>query len=132
MNTFTATQHATIKDKELFFEQFKKFVKSDYAFNKFPKWFYTRLLMCFGHIAHYNQLGFYDHFFATLYGKIDFIQHCCHEGVGDPAYTFADVERQIRLWLQENYILLKLKEQNTYNIESAERAEYERLKKKYE
>lgn len=102
MEIYTATKFSTVKDKERFVKQFKSFVKSDYDIHKFPKLFYIRLSMCFGHIAHYDQLGFYDTFFRDTAGKLDFVNQCIHNGgVGDPAWTFADVERQIQLWLVE-------------------------------
>jgi len=131
MSILTATEFSTVEDKERFIKQFKAFVESDYHIHRFPKWFYTRLSMCFGHIAHYDQLGFYDTFFRNIDGKIDFIEHCQYGGVGDPAYTFADVERQIQLWLLEEGILPKLISHKAILEDSVERSEYERLKLKY-
>src|SRR3990167_862659 len=61
--TYTATEFDTAADKEKFELQFKRFVMSDFAENKFPNWFYKSLSMTFGHIAHYNKAGFYSTFY---------------------------------------------------------------------
>ena len=133
MDELKATKYSTVNDKKRFIKQFKLFVESDYDIHKFPKWFYTRLSMCFGHIAHYDQMGFYDTFFRDITGKIDFVSHCLSQGgTGDPGYTFADAERQIKLWLTQKNILDKLKDVYAQNCLNLERAEYERLKIKFE
>jgi hypothetical protein len=91
---FTATKWDNAEKKTTFARQFIKFVRSDFAKSQFPKTFYTRLSGTFGHIAHYNQGGFYDEFFTTTEDKVRFLlqtmQHPCY---GDPEYTYGDVER---------------------------------------
>ena len=132
METYTATKFSTVKDKERFVKQFKVFVESDYDIHKFPNWFYIRLSMCFGHIAHYNQLGFYDWFFRDTTSKLNFVNQCIRNGgVGDPKWTFADAERQIQLWLIEISEYSRLQDVYTIQQTGSERAEYERLKLKY-
>ena len=100
---FTATKFSTVEDKIKFAEQFKKFVLSDYSKKKFPKWFYTRLSMTFGHIAHYNQHVFYEHFFESRSGKAVFKETTmswpCY---GQADCTFCDVERYLQQWLRNN------------------------------
>lgn len=51
---FTDTPSAAKEAKVKFCEQFVRFVESDFAPSAFPKWFYQRLSMTFGHIAHYD------------------------------------------------------------------------------
>lgn len=100
----TATQWSTTKDKIRFANQFVKFVESGYSSTQFPKWFYARLSMCFGFIAHYNRGGFYEFYFeeneeGNRQEAIDqVINYPCY---GNPAYTFSDIEKQIQLWYRE-------------------------------
>ena len=72
-------------------------MQSDFASSKFPRTFYQRLSMTFGHIAHYNQGGFFETFFTTTHDKVRFLRqtlaHPCH---GDPAGPTADVERALQ------------------------------------
>lgn len=129
---YTATEWSTVKDKERFVKQFKAFVLSDFARTKFPKWFYNRLLNCFGMIAHYDIYGFYATFFEDTAGKVDFAQQCLeYPCYGDPARTFSDVERDLQVWLAEQTILPKLQGQKAANREAVERAELARLQAKY-
>ena len=97
---FTATQWESAEQKAKFANQFIDFILSGYKATKFPKWFYNRLSMCFGFIAHYNRGGFYDTYFTNdsnvhnfLNSIIDF--NCC----GDPEFTYSDVEKELRLWV---------------------------------
>jgi len=94
---FVATEWSTIEEKKKFLRQFEKFVRSGYKETAFPKWFYQRLSMMFGFIAHYNQRGFYDKKFsgceARKQFKRDILAWPCY---GDPAYVYSDVERLIQ------------------------------------
>jgi hypothetical protein len=133
MSEYTATKWDTVEDKQKFERQFKRFVESDFDFKKFPKWFYTRLSMCFGHIAHYNQAGFYDEFFRSTEGKAQFLEltvnYPCY---GDPTFTYSDVEKVLRAWVTEKGLIEKYRRQSSREVETAERSELDRLKAKYE
>jgi hypothetical protein len=99
---FTPTKWDTSADKEKFAEQFKKFVSGGYQLKHFPKWFYTRLSMTFGHIAHYNQGQFYETFFTTDADKTAFINQTMNWSMGgDPAWTYSDVEQHLQKWMKE-------------------------------
>ena len=99
----TPTKFSTVADKEKFLKHFQRFVKSGYNKNLFYKWFYTRLSMTFGHIAHYNRHGFYGTFFESREGIDRFwcltMSYGCY---GDPAYTFCDVEKEIQKIYADN------------------------------
>jgi hypothetical protein len=129
---YTPTKFSTAQDKEKFYKQFQKFVESDFARSKFPKWFYTRLSMTFGHIAHYDQHGFYGEFFTSTKGKAEFLkQTLLHGCYGDPAFTYSDVEKDLQAWVREQRLFEKYVEQYQQEQEQAERAEYARLSAKY-
>lgn len=97
---FVPTQHSTAEDKARFASQFVHFWESHFDWHCFPKWFYQRLSMTFGHIAHYNQKAFYEEFFTSPRGLWNFRQITERGGgYGDPAYTYSDVERALKAWL---------------------------------
>lgn len=130
---FTATKWDTVADKEKFAKHFKAFVQSDFAESKFPKWFYTRLSMTFGHIAHYNQTGFYDTFFTATADKVRFLNMCIQYGCyGDPTWTYSDVEQHLRAWLKAEKVLERYQKQLADEVEVRERSQLARLKAKYE
>lgn len=99
---YTPTQWSTSADKARFESQFKKFVTGGYKLRDFPKWFYTRLSNCFGHIAHYNQHVFYEEFFTTPEDRRRFndmtLKWPCY---GDPAWTYSDVEKVLQAWMKK-------------------------------
>jgi len=130
--SYTPTQWATTEDKEKFIHQFKKFVESGFELKHFPKWFYNRLSNCFGHIAHYNQGGFYETFFTTTRDKIRFLELCsqwpCY---GQPEFTFCDCERELQDWLIEQKLVEKYQQAHAEQIATSERNELSRLQAKY-
>jgi hypothetical protein len=130
---FTPTKWQSADDKARFAKQFIRFVQSDFAKSLFPKTFYVRLSMTFGHIAHFNQHGFYETFFGTTQDKVRFLrvtlQHPCY---GDPAWTFSDVEKALQAWLRENDVLAKYENRLAQEQEADERAVLARLQAKYQ
>lgn len=129
---FTPTQWDTADTKAAFAKHFIKFVQSDFAQIKFPKTFYQRLSMTFGHIAHYNQHGFFETFFTTTEGKVRFLrQTLAHPCWGDPAWTYSDVERALQSWVRENDVLSQYEQRLAQEQEAEERATLARLQAKY-
>lgn len=129
---FTATKWDTSEDKARFANKFIAFVNSGYKLSLFPKTFYRRLSMTFGHIAHYNQGGFYETFFTSLRGRVDFARITLNGGgYGDPTYTYSDVEIALRQWALEMGMLEKAQSDLNRGIEISERAELNRLSEKY-
>lgn len=99
---FTPTKFSTAQEKAKFANHFKRFVESGFNKNLFYKWFYQRLSMSFGHIAHYNLEGFYVTWFERPEDQIAFIQHTLeHPCYGDPHFTYSDVEKALIEWLRE-------------------------------
>lgn len=121
-------EFASAEDQARFANQFVKFAKSGFDRSQFPKWFYQRLSMTFGHIAHYNQEGFYQEFFTTPADKMRFID----QTVSSPGYgPWGDCERQIRTWLLDSGIPVQVEAERNRGQEMAERNLYEQLKQKY-
>ncbi len=130
---YTPTKWNTAEDKAKFVEHFMKFVEKDFPQRLFTKKFYARLSNTFGHIAHYNDLGFWETFFTTTADKIRFLEmtlnaNCC----GDPEYTFCDAEREIQRRLIEMGVLEQLKARYTDELYNAEYDLYQKLKKKFD
>lgn len=97
---FTPTEWSTAEDKAKFANQFVVFVESGFARDKFPKWFYTRLSMTFGNIAHYNQEGFYATWFMDTDSKMEFLQNViAYPCYGSSSFTYSDVEIALQNWL---------------------------------
>ena len=130
---YTATKFSTAEDKAKFERQFKTFVLADFPASKFPKWFYTRLSMTFGHIAHYNQGGFYDTWFTNTQGKLDFLYRTAeYPNAGDPAWTFSDVERALSAWVRDIRLIGVYTDKLNSETEKAERAQLAQLQGKYQ
>jgi len=120
---FTATAHSTVEDKEKFAAHFKKFIERGCPETLFPKWFYQRLSTCFGMIAHYNIHGFFDVYFRSTAGKVQFIREVMlYPCYGDPAFTYSDVEKHLHEWLKETGIESVLRETLAQETEQSELA----------
>ena len=129
---FISTKWDSAEQKAKFANQFVKFVDNGFKESDFPEWFYKRLSMCFSHIAHYNRQGFFDTFFTSISYKIDFIRQTLDcDCYGDSTFTYSDVERVLKQWMEEKHILSTYQLRLSEVSESVERAEYERLKVKY-
>ena len=97
---FVATPHSTAEEKARFCNEFVRFVLGGLPRSKFRAAFYRRLSCIFGHIAHFNETGFWEVWFSTAVQQRTFIQHI-HEYValGDPHYCWSDVERELKSWV---------------------------------
>lgn len=131
--SFTPTKFDTAEDKAKFANHFVRFVESDFNQNLFQKWFYKRLSMTFGHIAHYDQHGFWAEFFTNDTDKLRFMdQTMAFPCYGQPEYTYCDVERALITYFRQGHDpRLELKGRISATLERSERAELERLSKKY-
>lgn len=101
---FTPTQWDSAEQKARFANHFVRFLESGFNRNLFYKWFYNRLSMTFGHIAHYNQWAFYEYWFSNEEKCRRFVQHTLHPacgGCGYPAYTYSDVEMALKKFLKD-------------------------------
>ena len=97
---FQGTKWSTAEDKAKFANHFIRFVEGGYKWTVFPNWFYTRLSNCFGHIAHYNRLGFYETFFLDNADIGRFKQMTMSTVYGDPTWTYSDVEMALQKYFK--------------------------------
>jgi len=97
--SFTATPHSTAEEKARFCGNFVRFVLSGFARRLFKPAFYRRLSGIFAHIAHYDETGFFEVWFASPEKQRQFVRRV-HEWVpvGDPHYCWVDVERELKSW----------------------------------
>lgn len=129
---FTPTRHDSAADKAKFANHFVRFVESGFKETLFPKWFYTRLSATFGHIAHFNQQGFYDAQFGTTRKRLNFLRQTVDAGGwGSPAFTYSDVEKALAAWVREQKLIDYYMGWLATETELAERDELARLTLKY-
>jgi hypothetical protein len=130
---FTPTTWEPAKKKARFAKTFIRLVEADFPRRQFTKAFYHRLVLAFGHIAHFDRWGFFDTFFTTTEGKVRFLRLTLQwPSYGDPAFTYSDVEKAIQSWLLQNDVLAQYERRLAEEAEAAERSELGRLKAKYE
>jgi hypothetical protein len=106
---FRPTQFHSADDKARFANQFVRFVVVGFKRTMFPKWFYKRLSNTFGHIAHYNQDGFYAAQCEGHKERLAFLRQAAEFGCyGSPESTFCDVERALQSWIRRSGIMNRL------------------------
>lgn len=104
--TFTPTKWSSAADKQKFARQYIAFVQARCPFERFHEWFYNRLMQMFMHIAHYNRHGFYETWCDSPEKRLGLVRHHLeYPCVGDPAWTWSDVERELQVWLAESGIV---------------------------
>jgi hypothetical protein len=96
---FVSTEFSTAQEKARFCNHFARFVLGGFPRKLFKPAFYRRLSNIFGHIANYDETGFYEVWFATPAKQRQFVRRV-HEWVpvGDPSFCWCDVERELKSW----------------------------------
>lgn len=129
---FTATEFDTAADKAKWANTFVKFVERGFQASDFSKAFYRRLSNTRGHIAHYDQGGFYSTWFDTTQAQLRFINHwLSHPVYGDPKFTYSDVERQLQSFLAVSGIRDRLSQKLAAEQAEADKKLRDRLVEKY-
>jgi len=130
---FTATKFSSAVDKAWFANALCRFIDSEFRSTFFTELLYGRLSNCFGHIAHCDRRGFFHVFFEDLSGKVRFLEQALnHPCLGDPAWTYCDVERAVQARLRACDVLALYRARRAAEITSAERALLARLRAKYD
>lgn len=129
---FIATQWSTQADKAAFGNTLLHFIDSGFKRTLFTKKFYQRLSMTFGHIAHTNQIGFWEEWFVEDADRVRFLEHLlrwpCY---GDPAFTFSDVERALQREIHRRNYLCRFQSIADVNLRAKEVSMLETLEAKY-
>jgi len=103
---FTATKFASAEDKAKGLSALVSFIQAGFPESKFTRRVYDVLhLHMFGHIAHYNQAGFYAEWFASPESQLEWLRYAARggafgAGMGDPAHTWSDVETVLVEWVR--------------------------------
>lgn len=129
---FMPTAHSPADAKARFANRYVRFVAVGFDRALFQPWFYRRLSMTFGHIAHYNLDGFYATWFERTADRHDFVAQALRwRGAGDPAWTYCDVETALQQWLASVGVLDVLAARVAAKREAADLAELRRLLGQY-
>jgi hypothetical protein len=130
---FTPTKFHTADDKAWFANALLKFLADDCPRSGFTDRLYVRLSNSFGHIAHYDRSGFFEHFFPDPERRIAFLEETlrwpCH---GAAEFTFSDAEIVVQSRVAAANLLSVERARRDSEITRRERALLECLKAKYE
>ena len=107
---FMATKWNTAEDKAKMANKLTKFILNGFQQGSFTKDMYQRLSSMFGHIAEYNLHGFYHVWFEDDVACLKWAENVIRGGVlgfivGDPHFTWSDVEKALKNWMIENQIV---------------------------
>lgn len=133
-SSFIATKWATAEEKAKIANQMTRFILGGFQRGSFTKAMYERLSNMFGHVAHYNINSFYEQWFANLKACRDWSEHSTGNwlsGLGDPRFTWSDVEKALIQWVRENQIAEQLEELYRMDIEQKELGLLNALRQKY-
>ena len=93
----TATQFSDAVEKAKIGNALLSFIARGFPQSAWNRTLYNRLSQMFGHIAHYDIHGFWGAQFSTTQARLGFLRGIVLYGCyGDPAWTWSDVERDIR------------------------------------
>ena len=134
MQDFTPTKWATAEEKAKITNKMTRFILGGFQQGSFTTAIYKQLCTMFGHIAHYNILGFYEEWFSNIKACRDWAEHITGSwlsGVGDPKFTWSDVEKALIQWVKDNQIAEQLVELHRLDVEQKELALLHALQRKH-
>lgn len=114
---FSATKWHTTKDKADMANKITRFILNGFQRPSFNKEMYKRVSCMFGHIAEYDMHNFYLTWFDDDAACQRWVQNVLRGGVlgfivGDPTWTWSDVERALQQWMKENQILEQIQSES--------------------
>lgn len=131
--SFTPTRFTPASTKSWFAAHMLRFCVTDFSEHHFTQRFYAQLMHCFGMIAHYNRGGFWEEFFTSTAGKVEFLTEVtAWPGYGTPDVTWCDVEREVIRRLRAADLLGVYRTRLAVERDLANRAEFARLQAKYD
>ena len=131
---FTTSNFGTTEDKATWANKFTKFILGGFQKGSFNKKIYSRLHMMFGHCAEYDINGFYVTWFEGTNDCLRWVEHVTTTwlaGIGDPRFTWSDVEKKLIQWIQDNNIHDQVGEYLQQETEAHERATLAALQSRY-
>ncbi len=132
---FTATKWASAEEKAKWANTMVSWIQRDFPLNGWTKNLYHHLSNMYGHIAHYNQIGFYGNWFETIHQRLEWLQYIAHKGnfgcLGDPTWTWSDVEQAFSAWVCQSGLIECYQQRCAQDIERRERAQLAALQAKY-
>jgi hypothetical protein len=134
MEDFTPTKWATAEEKAKIANKMTRFILGGFQQGSFNKAMYQHLSNMFGHIAHCNISGFYEKWFSDIKACRDWAEHITGNwlsGMGDPRFTWSDVEKALIRWMKDNQIAEQLDGLCQADIEQKELALLHALQRKH-
>ena len=134
---FTATKFGSAEDKAKGLSALVSFIEAGFPESKFTRRVYDALcLHMLGHIAHFNQAGFYAEWFATPESQLEWLRYAARggaygAGMGDPAYTWSDVETVLVEWVRASGLVHRYEGIVEGQTRSRELAQLAHLQAKY-
>lgn len=131
---FTAAKFATAAEKADIANKITKFILGGFQRGSFNKKMYQRMCSMFGHIAHYDLNGFYEVWFIDNQACLRWAENLSGNwlvGIGDPQYTWSDVEKKLAQWVKDNQIAEQLDVLHRAEAELKERTLLAALQQKY-
>ena len=131
---FTATNFATAEDKAKWANKFTKFILGGFQRTSFKKEVYKQLQNMFGHCAEYDINGFYFTWFEDTYKCLHWVETIATSwlvGIGQPQFTWSDVEIKLVNWIRDNNIHNQIAGYLQAETEQKERATLKVLQNRY-
>jgi hypothetical protein len=131
---FTNTNFATAEDKARWANKFTRFILGGFQRSSFKKEIYKQLQHMFGHCAEYDIDGFYRTWFEDTYKCLHWVETIATTwlaGIGQPQFTWSDVEIKVVQWIRGNDIHDQVAEYLQAETEQKERATLKVLQDRY-
>jgi hypothetical protein len=131
---FTATNFATAEEKAKWANKFTKFILGGFQRSSFRKDVYSQLNQMFGHCAEYDLNGFYFTWFEDTCKCLHWVETIATTwlaGIGQPQFTWSDVEIKLVQWIQDNNIHDQIAGHLQAETEQKERAMLKVLQDRY-
>lgn len=130
---FTPTPWDSAKEKARFANGLARFIESGFEQGLFRPAIYSRLSLCFGHIAEYDRDGFYTTWFVNNERRLAWLGNAVGSAYRgrDLSRSFSDVEDRIADYIRASGLIERYEGMVAADIERKERATLARLQAKY-
>ena len=129
---FVPTRFSTAADKAKFGNDLLAFISEGFPKSRFTRAFYRQVSKHFGFIAHCDEHTFWQFYFTSTSGRIDFLHQIANYPCwGSYEHTYRDVEEVVRQRVREARLVDAYHAERRREIERGERATLARLQAKY-